>query len=146
MFRFKTPQLLLVLGLIAPVYSYAANYCIAVGGGFGHGGTSFVGIGFAPPAAGECAPWSGITKTASTTILITSGTGCLSTSGKILTVSVTSADPTFIGSGQIVSDYIQLCLGAGCPIGESNDAGEFSGTAAPQNCTASLLRLPPTHD
>ena len=111
MFRFKTPLLFLLLGLIAPVYSYAANYCVAVNGGFGNGGTSFMGINFALPDAGKCKPWSGFTKTASTVILTTTGTGCLSSDGKALTVSVSSADPAFLGAGQLGSDYIQLCPG-----------------------------------
>jgi hypothetical protein len=149
MFRFKTPHLFLLLGLIAPVYSYAANYCIAVGGGFGSGGTSFIGIGFAVPAAGTCVPWSGFTKTASTVILTTTGTACTSSYGRVLTVSVFSTDPAFLGAGQSASDYIQLCAngGTGCPVGNGSDQGEFGGTpAALETCTASLLKLPPTHD
>jgi hypothetical protein len=99
----------LLLGLIAPVYSYAANYCIAVSGGFGSGGTSFIGIGFALPAPGSYIPWSGFTKTGSTVILTTTGTGCVSSNGNILTVSVFNTDPESLGAGQLASDYIQLC-------------------------------------
>jgi len=148
MFRFKTPLLFLLLGLIAPVYSYAANYCVAVNGGFGNGGTSFMGINFALPDAGKCKPWSGFTKTASTVIFTTTGTGCLSSDGKALTVSVSSADPAFLGAGQLGSDYIQLCPGGGtsCSNGAGTDQGFFSGTAAPQTCTAKLLNLPAKHD
>jgi hypothetical protein len=148
MFRFKTPQLFLLLGLIAPVYSYAANYCIAVGGGFGSGGTSFMGINFALPDDGKCQPWSGFTKTASTVILTTTGTGCLSSNGKVLTVSVFSTDPAFLGAGAFGSDYIQLCPGGGtsCTNGGGTDQGYFSGTAAPETCTAKLLNLPAKHD
>jgi hypothetical protein len=148
MFRFKTPLLFLLLGLIAPVYSYAANYCIAVNGGFGSGGTSFMGINFVLPDDGKCKPWSGFTKTASTVILTTTGTGCLSSDGKALTVSVSSADPAFLGAGQFGSDYIQLCPGGGtsCSNGAGTDQGYFSGTAAPETCTAKLLNLPAKHD
>lgn len=136
---------------LAAVISGAAhaesNYCIAVGGGFGGGGTSFIGRGFAVPAAGTCVPWSGFTKTATTVILMTSGTGCLSTNGKVLTVSVSSADPSFLGAGQIGSDYITLCPAGvtGCPISGS-DQGAFGGTADTETCTAALLKLPATHD
>jgi len=149
MFRFKRPHLLLLLGLIAPVYSYAANYCIAVGGGFGAGGTSYIGINFALPAAGTCTPWSGFTKTASSVILITSGTACTSTTGGVLTVSVSSADPMYAGAGAIDSDYIQLCKngGTGCAVGAGSDQGPLGGsTAAAETCTPGLLKLPPTHD
>ena len=64
MFRFKTSHLLLMVGLIAPIPSYAANFCIKVNGGFGSGGSSFVGKGFALPTAGNCKPWAGYVKTA----------------------------------------------------------------------------------
>jgi hypothetical protein len=99
MFTIKKSHLFLLLGLIAPVNSFASeHYCIAVDGGFGHGGTTFIGSGFAVPGEGNCTPWSGFTKTASTVILTTTGTGCLSSDGKALTVSVSSADPLFSAS------------------------------------------------
>jgi hypothetical protein len=148
MFRFKSPNLFLLL-LIAPVYSYAANYCIAVGGGFGNGGTSFIGIDFAAPAAGACAAWSGFTKTASTVILTTTGTACTSSSGGVLTVSVFSTDPSYLGAGALASDYIQLCKngGTGCAVGAGADQGYFGASpASSEVCTAALLKLPPTHD
>ena len=78
MLRVKAPYLLLALGLIAPASAFATtHYCIASDGGFGNGGTTFIGINFATPAEGACAPWAGFTKTASTVVLTTSGTGCL---------------------------------------------------------------------
>jgi len=118
-----------------------------VGGGFGSGGTTFVGRGFAVPAEGNCTSWSGFTKTASSVVLITSGTGCLSSNGKVLTVSVFSADPGYLGGGQIGSDFIQLCPAGvtGCPISGS-DQGAFGGTAKPETCTSSLENLPATHE
>jgi hypothetical protein len=120
-----------------------SNYCIAVGGGFGGGGTSFIGKGFAVPAEGNCVPWSGFTKTASTVVLISTGTGCLSSNGEVLTVSVSSADPAY-GQG---TDYIQFCPAGvkSCPISGS-DQGYFAGTAKPETCTTTLLNLPATHD
>jgi hypothetical protein len=39
-----------LVGLIAPVYA-SSNYCIAVCGGFGSGGTTFIGRDFAVPSA-----------------------------------------------------------------------------------------------
>jgi hypothetical protein len=146
MFRFKTPLLFLLLGLIAPVYSYAANYCIAVNGGFGSGGTSFMGINFVLPDDGKCKPWSGFTKTASTVILTTSGAACLSSTGKTLTVSVSSADPDFLGTNP-ASDYIQLTRtsSTGSFTG-GTDQGQFAGSADQVTCTSSLLSLPDIHD
>jgi hypothetical protein len=132
--------------MAAPVY--ATPFCIAVGGGFGNGGTTFVGRNFVQPAASSCTAWTGYTKTASTVILFTSGTVCLSSNSQVLTVSVSSADPSFLGSGVIVSDYIQLCpLGAAhCPIGHGSDVGFFGGTANSETCTSALQQLPATHD
>ncbi len=109
---------LVVLSLsLSAVHSFAAAappapYCVAVNGGFGGGGTTFVARSFSLPEASKCTPWSGYTKTASTVILTTSGTSCLSTDSKALTVSVTSADPWFLGAGQIAADYIQLVRGS----------------------------------
>jgi hypothetical protein len=96
-FRFKTAHLFLLVGLIAPLQSFASSeapYCIAVNGGFGNGGTTFVARNFSLPAASKCSPWTGYTKTASTVILMTSD-------NTALTVSVTSADPSFFGAGTI---------------------------------------------
>jgi hypothetical protein len=145
MFSFKTSHLVLLLGLIAPVHSFASeHYCIAVDGGFGGGGTTFIGIGFAVPSEGKCTPWSGFTKTASTVVLTTTGTGCLSSDGKALTVSVSSADPSFFAQPQ--ADFIQLSRGDSKEPFSGEDTGAFSGTAEPVTCSSSLLHLPSTHD
>ncbi len=125
-----------------------STYCIAVGGGFGSGGTTFVGLGFTVPSDGNCVPWSGFTKTASSVILLTHGVGCLSSNGKVLSVSVSSADPSYFGAGTQGSDYIQLCPAgvSSCPLGSGSDQGAFSGTAKTETCTSSLLNLPTSHD
>src|SRR5271163_4049085 len=71
-FRFKTPHLLLLLGLIAPLQSFAASseapYCIAVNGGYvgPATGTTFVARNYSQPAEGKCTPWTGYTKTLDT--------------------------------------------------------------------------------
>jgi hypothetical protein len=150
MSRFKTSHLFLflMLGLIAPVYSFAeAHYCIAVNNGFGHGGTTFIGLGFSLPAEGNCTPWSGFTKTASSVVLTTTGTGCLSSDGKVLTVSAINSDPPFFGADELRSDYIQLKRSSTSqPIGSGEDTGAFGGIAKPITCTTSLLNLPSSHD
>jgi hypothetical protein len=136
------------LAALAAAPVYATPYCLAVGGGFGHGGTSFVARNFTLPTANTCNPWTGYTKTASSVVLITSGTACLSSDSKVLTVSVFSADPAFLGSGNQALDYIQLCpVGVkSCPLGGGSDSGSFSGVAEPQSCTNTLLTLPALHD
>ena len=151
MFRFKTLYLSLALGLIAaPVSSYATGpYCIAVAGGFGHGGTTFIAPGFSFPANNGCSPWAGFTKTASTVILTTSGTACVSSNGLVLTVSVSSADPMFLGGGShaSVTDYIRLSrTSTTTSFSSGTDVGELGGSAKTTGCTSSLLTLPSTHD
>jgi hypothetical protein len=122
------------------------SFCIATGGGFGNGGTTFVGPSFTVPVANKCTQWSGFTKTASTVILNTSGAACLSTTGKTLTVSVSSLDPAFFGT-TAVADYIQLtrASSSGTFTGGS-DQGAFSGSADQITCTSDLLTLPDIHD
>jgi hypothetical protein len=95
----------------------------------------------------NCTPWAGFTKTASSVILTTSGTGCLSSDGKVLTVSVLNADPSFFGSGQTRADYIRLTRSStsvGFSAGQDN--GYFVGSANTLTCTTALLQLPPNHD
>ena len=147
MFRFKTPIIVLALGLTAPIYAYAANFCVAVNGGFGSGGTSYVAPAFTLPAKNNCAAWSGFTKTASTVIAISNGTGCLASDGRVLTLSIFNTDAEFFGAGTAVLDQIELCPKGvtGCPI-TGEDIGNFTGPAVQQTCTASLLTLPPTHN
>ena len=120
-------------------------FCIATSGGFGNGGTTFVEPGFTVPAVNNCTSWSGFTKTASTVILNTSGAACLSSTGKTLTVSVSSADPAFFGNP--VSDYIQLTRtsSTGSFTG-GTDQGQFAGSANQVTCTSAVLSLPDSHD
>ena len=148
MLRFKTPQLFLLLGLMAPVCA-SAHYCIRVNGGFGNGGQSFVGKGVTLPAAGICTRWSGYLKAASSVIAISTGTACRSTNGRVLEVTIFSSNPSFFGPGQFSQDHIKLCPGGvtSCPFGGGVNAGNlFSGPAAPQTCTTALLTLPQVHD
>ena len=121
--------------------------CIATAGGFGNGGTTFVGPSFAVPAGGGCTPWSGFTKTASTVVLTTSGAACLSSDGKKLTLSVSSADPDFLGVGTLAADYIQLTRPSTTgSFTSGSDQGQFSGSAEQITCSASLLQLNENND
>ena len=148
MFRFKTAHLFLLLGLIAPVPSFAAeHYCIAVGGGFGNGGSTFVARNFSLPAASKCTTWSGYTKTATTVVLITGGTACLSTDSTALTVSVSSNDPAWLSSLPPVNDYIQLSRADSTQPFRGEDSGQFGYPAESETvtCTSDLLNLPSSH-
>ena len=144
-------SLAVLLLTFVPVHSFAATapeapYCIAVNGGFGNGGTTFVARNFSLPEASKCTPWSGYTKTASTVILTTNGTGCLSSDGKVLTISVMNADPSFFGAGQARADYIRLSRPTTTQKFTGQDSGFFGGSAAPVTCSSTLLHLPDTHD
>jgi hypothetical protein len=146
MFRVKS-QLFLLLALLTPACGFAANYCIATNGGFGHGGTTFIAPSFAVLSEGKCTPWTGFTKTATTVIVTTYGTGCLSSDGKALTVAVSSADPDWFGAGNIGSDYIKLTRSTSSgPFTTGSDQGAFGGDAEVVSCTSSLLDLPSNHD
>ncbi len=127
--------------------STGAPVCVAVDGGFGGGGTTFVGPTITIPAGGGCTPWSGFTKTAGTVVLFTSGTACLSTDAKKLTVSVSSADPDFLGVGSTASDFIQLTRASTTGTFTSgSDQGYFSGSAVQVTCSSSLLTLNENND
>jgi hypothetical protein len=147
MFRFKPHHVFLALGLIVPAHAFSATFCVAVNGGFGKGGTSYIAPSFAVPASGICKAWAGFTKTATSVIATATGTGCLSSNGKVLTLSVSDADPASFGANTTVPDYIRLCPKGvtGCPI-SGEDQGNFNGGAKEETCTAALLNLPVTHD
>jgi hypothetical protein len=145
--RFKKSYLAVLLGLAVPITSFATtHYCIAVNSGFGKGGTTFVGINFTVPSSGACSPWSGFTKTASTVVLTTIGTGCLSSDGKVFTLAASSFDPDFLGDSPS-SDYIEFCVKSGtCPIGSGRDIStNFGGPAAEESCTSAMESLPSSH-
>lgn len=145
----KPSYVMLTLGLLAPLCSHATDTCIAVNGGFGKGGSSFIGKGFVLPAPGSCLPWSGFMKTASSVIGISTGAGCRSSDGKSLELTISTTDPSFLGSGTIGSDHIKYCPGGAstCPYGGGSGTGTFSnGAAKAQTCTTTLLSFPAIHD
>lgn len=145
----KMVSLGVALSLSAFGQAQAANFCIAVLGGFGNGGATFVSKNFSLPANGTCSPWNGFTKTATTVIATSTGTGCRSSDGKVFTLSVFSTDPAFFGIGTAASDQLSFCPGgsSGCPIGSGSSSGSFgTGTVKAVSCTTSLLTLPSVHD
>lgn len=126
------------------------DFCIAVNGGFGSGGTTFVGKGFTAPFKGQCKSWSGIMRTASTVVGTSTGAACLSNDGKLLTVTLQTTAPEFLGIGMTATDHIELCPAAatlGCPAhaGQS-DQGTFGGPAAQIACPAAVVGIPSEHD
>jgi hypothetical protein len=130
--------------------SIAQDFCVAVNGGFGSGGTTFVGKGFVAPANGTCKPWSGIMRTATTVVGTSDGAACMSNDAKLLTISLQTTAPEFLGIGTLASDHIELCPNAatlGCPAhaGQS-DRGTFGGPAAQIACTTALGTIPSSHD
>ena len=150
----KRPWLLLCLTTLLATASRnakAADFCVAVNGGFGPPafGTTFVGKGFSSPTKGTCKPWAGIVKTASSVVGTSTGAACLSDDGKLLTITLQTTGE-FFGSGTSVTDHIELCPLAstlGCPASSGQfDQGFFSGPAAQQTCTTALTSIPSSHD
>lgn len=149
-------SLAVLLLMITTVHSFAATpapgpapYCIAVNGGFGnsgYSGSTFVARNFTMPDASKCNPWTGYTKTSATVIFTTSGTACLSSDSTALTVSVSSADPWYLGAGQMAADYIQLSRADATEPFSGQDFGYFAGSAEPVSCSSDLLTLPSSHD
>jgi hypothetical protein len=148
MLRFTTSLMALALGL-APVGADAANFCLAVNGGFGNGGHTFIAPGFTLPAPNQCAAWSGFTKAASTVVLISNGTGCVSSNGAAMDLSIFSTDTDFFGSGptSFAFDTIKLCL-TSCAFTSQDISSQGSlggGIVEKVPCTG-LLKLPENHD
>jgi hypothetical protein len=142
-----------LLVMLTPFRSYAttapdAPYCIAVSGGFGSSsfGSTLVARNFSFPEASKCTTWTGYTKTAATVILTTGGTACLSSDSTALTVSVSSADPDFLGVGAVANDYIKMSRASVTAPFSGQDIGYLMGSAEPTSCTSALLTLPANHD
>jgi hypothetical protein len=150
----KRPWLLLCLPILlaaAPRNARAADFCVAVNGGFGSGGTTFVGKGFIRPLRGTCKPWAGIVKTASTVVGTSTGAACMSDDGKLLTITLQTTDPEFFGNGTGVTDHVELCplaSTAGCPAssGQFDHGSFFSGPAAQVTCSTTATSIPSAHD
>ena len=142
--------------LLIPVQSFAttappapAPYCIAVNGGFGnsgYSGSTFVARSFSFPEASKCTTWEGYTKTSATVIFTTSGTACLSSDSTALTVSVSSADPDYLGVGAVAADYIRMTRTSATDPFSGSDQGYLMGAAEQISCTDDLLTLPAYHD
>ena len=128
------------------------DFCVAVSGGFGSGGETFVGKEFISPTKGTCKPWAGIIKSNSTVVWTSTGAACLSDDGKLLTIVLQSTDPTFAGNASI-TDTIELCPLAstlGCPASsgqfDHSSFSGFGGPAAQVTCTTAVTSIPSVHD
>jgi hypothetical protein len=83
-------------------------------------------------------PFNSAKARASSVILMTTGTSCLS-----------SADPSWLGVGSPpVSDYIQLSRGDSTEPFTGEDTGQFAlpGSSKTVTCTSGLLNLPSSRD
>ncbi len=140
-------------GLMAPVFATQAPYCVALDGGFLNGGASVVARNFEFPEQSKCSTFQGYTKSNATVVFQTNGNLCLSDDGQVVTVLITSADPSFSGftNGSdlpVKHDYLRFCAnGSGtCIFGGGVDFGTLGTTAEHQDCTDILLDLPAYHD
>ena len=142
--------------MLTTVHSFAATpsagpapYCIAVNGGFGnsgYSGSTYVARNFTMPDANKCTAWTGYTKTSATVIFTTSGTACVSSDNLALTVSVSSADPDYLGIGQFAVDYLKMARSSASDPFSGSDIGYLMGAAETTSCTSDLLTLPAIHD
>jgi hypothetical protein len=148
MLRFKPSHAALMLGLIVPLCAHSADFCIKVNGGFGNGGTSFVGKGFTLPVANACKPWSGFVKTGTNVIIMSTGSACRSSDGKVLELTVQSTNPSFLGTGVTSADHIKFCpTASGCSIGNPFAVGNLSGgVPSTQTCTTNIVKFPAVHN
>jgi hypothetical protein len=141
--------LILVPGQTFAATPTEAPYCIAVNGGFGnsgYSGSTYVARNFSMPDPNKCSPWTGYTKTSATVIFTTSGTACLSGDSTALTVSVSSADPDYLGVAQLAVDYIRMSRANKTQPFSGEDQGYLMGAADQVSCTNSLLTLQAIHD
>jgi hypothetical protein len=126
------------------------DFCIAVNGGFGGGGVTFVGKNFVAPANGTCQPWSGTMRAGSTVVGTSTGAACQSNDGVLLTVSLQTTAPEWFGIGQTATDHIELCRlnsPQRCQAGVgSNRSSHSTGSATQVTCTTTLRNIPSTHD
>ena len=129
------------VGLIGSVEAGTAPFCIAVGGGFGNGGTTFVARQFQIPVANQCSPWAGYTKTSSTVVLNTSGSACLSDDGHVLTVGVSSVNPNWTGGHmlRITSRFARQASTALLPTAASKTSRSRA-TASTSDSSAEVRR------
>lgn len=131
--------------------SAAQSLCVEVNGGQAQGGGSYVGQGYAMPARGSCKPWSGFMKTGTDVVGYSSGSGCTSSDGQVLTLTLATVNPRFFGTGAVVSDFIRICSNGagGCPLGVvQGDTSSYFGLASAQrvSCTPAMLELPAGHN
>jgi hypothetical protein len=161
---FNTFVLVLLIGASTPAFATPIpNYCVAVNGGWNSGdpnGVTFVGKAIEFPPKNSCRPWGGIVRTAVSVVGTSHGTICRSSDGKLVTISLTSTLPEWLGIGRdhVAIDHIELC-----PLGTSGDlcppqqgqsdrgdlgppTGGSTGSPAKRiNCNPSITTIPSDH-
>jgi len=93
-----------VILIFGPGVAGATNYCIS---GFPNSTYILVGLGFTVPAKGTCKTWTGLT-TQNDFNSPSAGTGCTSSDGSELSLTITTSVPQ--NSGHIEIDSITLSL------------------------------------
>jgi|SRR5208282_1369066 len=76
--------------MLTPGIVLAKNYCV---GGFPNANYILVGLGFTVPAKGTCAAWTGFNKEGN---FPTAGTGCTSSNGSNLSLTLTTGSKSFV--------------------------------------------------
>jgi hypothetical protein len=129
--------------VFAPGVAGAKNYCI---GGFANSTYILVGIGFTLPAKGTCKTWTGLT-TQNDFNSPSAGTGCTSSDGTELSLTITTSVPQ--NAGHIEIDSITLSLPK--QIGDTNSTNikggvvtSFFGSGITGGPCTATLKIPAT--
>jgi hypothetical protein len=127
--------------VFAPGVAGAKNYCIS---GFPNGTFVLVGVGFTVPSKGTCKTWTGLT-TQNDLNSPSAGTGCTSSNGTELSLTITTSVPQ--NAGHIEIDSITLSLpkqtgGTNSTNIKTGVVTSFSGSGITGGACTSSLTIP----
>ena len=129
--------------MVGPGVAAARDYCIS---GFANSTYVLVGVGFTVPAKGACKTWIGFTAQNGDNSP-SAGTGCTSSNGTELSLTITTSVPQ--NSGHIEIDSITLALPS--QSGETNSTNikagvvtSFSGSGITGGFCSGKVTIPAT--
>jgi hypothetical protein len=94
----------LAMLFVLPAACFGKDYCLTASGG-----GALVGRGFKVPGKGSCNAWIGFANTMDANPP-SSGTGCTSSDGTTLNLTITSSEP--LNGGEVFIDSVTLALPA----------------------------------
>ena len=125
-----------VFALMLPGLSAANDMCLTINSST----YVLVGKGFIVPPKGKCRPWTGLTAQSNTNSP-SSGTGCTSSDGSHLNLTITTSFPDF---GLFFLDSVTLSLPSrtGTDVNISLGGGDSSGTFSAVAVTCAPQPIP----